>query len=495
MEHRANTDAENVTKQDNNVISLDQKRVTSDTISNQSEKPSLTLLPIRTGNTEERDTRYTNSRSFPVEVLPKQIQEFIEEAAESIVCPPDLVGLPLLVMLGSAIGNSRVIKIKEGWEEGALLYAASVALPGEKKSPAANAALRPIRKVQSQLMNHYKSKKNKSKDESKGLEPKLERTYVDDTTVEGLARVLNDNHRGLLVAKDELDGWVRSMDQYKAKGSDRQFWLSAWSSSSVAVDRKSQDEPIMLDKPFVSIYGNIQPAILHELAGKRDDGLLDRFLFAYPDSMVSRWSDTELREETSSAIMDLYIKLRGLSLEVDGYDDPLPTPVYFSDDAKELFKGLVNSHRKEMDRVGFPQSLRGPWSKLESYLARLSLILSLVRSTSEGRPERIETDDVLGAKVLLDYFKVQTRKVYDLLYTENPKELFVIDVINYVVSKGGYVKDEPASIYSAIQSDHKPKRPDDMTKWLKDIATYTPSLCVKSGSSNGRRYLSLTVNN
>jgi hypothetical protein len=65
---------------------------------------------------------------------------------------------------------------------------------------------------------------------------------VEDTTVEALAAVLEGNPRGVLVARDELSAFVRAMDQYKDhKGTDRQFYLSAWSNSPVTVDRKNLD--------------------------------------------------------------------------------------------------------------------------------------------------------------------------------------------------------------------------------------------------------------
>ena len=90
------------------------------------------------------------------------------------------------------------------------------------------------------------------------------RTYADDTTVERLADILNENRRGLLITKDELSGWLGSMNAYKqgGKGADRQFWLSAHTNQPIAVDRKSLEEPVIVAHPFVSIIGGIQPELL-----------------------------------------------------------------------------------------------------------------------------------------------------------------------------------------------------------------------------------------
>jgi hypothetical protein len=75
--------------------------------------------------------------------------------------------------------------------------------------------------------------------------PTAERVHVNDTTIEALIQILKENPRGVMLERDELVGWVKSMDQYKAggKGAERQYWLSAWSNRPVSVDRKGQSRP------------------------------------------------------------------------------------------------------------------------------------------------------------------------------------------------------------------------------------------------------------
>ena len=101
------------------------------------------------------------------------------------------------------------------------------------------------------------------------MEPKMARAWLNDATVEALARRLAENPRGCLLWRDELSGWAQSMNSYKGgKGSDRQFFLSLWSSMATAVDRVSEVNPLILDQPFLAITGMIQPdtveALLHE---------------------------------------------------------------------------------------------------------------------------------------------------------------------------------------------------------------------------------------
>ena len=78
----------------------------------------------------------------------------------------------------------------------------------------------------------------------KPRQPRCERFVVSDTTVEALADRLADNPRGLLLARDELSGWLRSFDQYKAgKGGDCAQWLSMYDASVLRIDRKTSGRP------------------------------------------------------------------------------------------------------------------------------------------------------------------------------------------------------------------------------------------------------------
>lgn len=58
-------------------------------------------------------------------------------------CAAELVALPMLATLGSAIGTSRVVEVKGGWREWAVLFVAVVASPSAVKTPAAKVAKKP----------------------------------------------------------------------------------------------------------------------------------------------------------------------------------------------------------------------------------------------------------------------------------------------------------------------------------------------------------------
>ena len=72
----------------------------------------------------------------------------------------------------------------------------------------------------------------------------LERLIVSDITIEALAMLLEENPRGLGVARDELSGWLASFNQYKGgKGADASQWLELYRAGVLIVDRKTAERP------------------------------------------------------------------------------------------------------------------------------------------------------------------------------------------------------------------------------------------------------------
>ena len=93
--------------------------------------------------------------------------------------------------------------------------------------------------------------------------PQAVRYVVSEPTVEALAPILLANPRGLLLARDELAGWIGSFDRYvgKGKGGDSAHWLSMHNGDTIIVDRKTSGT-IYVPSAAVSITGGIQPQIL-----------------------------------------------------------------------------------------------------------------------------------------------------------------------------------------------------------------------------------------
>jgi len=453
---------------------------------------------------------------FPISALPITLRQFVREAASSVGCPVDYLGLSALAAVSAAIGDTRRIVIKKDWTEGAAIFGMIVGGPASKKTPAMNLALRPVRERQMAMKSEYerqkeeyesalrdweKAKKDGPSELRKPDKPTLVRTYADDTTVERLADILNENQRGLLIIKDELSGWLGAMNQYKqgGKGADRQFWLSVHTNQPVAVDRKSTDEPVIVARPFVSIVGGIQPEVLPDFGKDRGDGLIDRFIPVYPKPRVGRWSDDEIsdhvREGYARTIGSLY-KLRHANDE----EDPFPSRVGMTDEAKALFIAEYNRLHDELEAPGFPQRLRPAWGKLEAYLARFALTLAMARVAELGNQgqtglvERVAREDMVGAIQLLAYFKNHVRRVYTGLYGDSQSDRLAADLRDFLISEGGSWEGIASELYDALDSEFKPERVKDFGKQVRAIAKRSPLLRLEDlQRTNARRPFRLTL--
>ena len=110
------------------------------------------------------------AKVFPVEAMPAPCRPLIEEATTSFGCAPELVALPMLATLSSAIGTSRVVEIKGGWREWPALFVAVVAPPGAMKTLAAKVAKKPAFEHQRELGKCYLEEKENFQRETREWE-------------------------------------------------------------------------------------------------------------------------------------------------------------------------------------------------------------------------------------------------------------------------------------------------------------------------------------
>ena len=209
---------------------------------------------------------------FPCHIFPAPIADYIREEADSLLCPPDLLGVPALTVYATAIGTSRQIEVKDGWQQQAVIFAGLVAEPGSKKSPALEKATRPLIKQQKKMKakylrqrreyeqnlvrflaeekrwDHEYKKSPVGKEQDPALSPlrpqipKRRQIKTTDFTTEAIDVLLECNPRGIIGVFDELEDWLRPMSNRRGGGrGDRSKWQSLW--NSAANNRESKRRP------------------------------------------------------------------------------------------------------------------------------------------------------------------------------------------------------------------------------------------------------------
>jgi len=243
-----------------------------------------------------------------------------------------------------------------------------------------------------------------------------------DATVEALASIISSNPRGVLMERDELTGWVLSMNQYKGgKGADRQLWLSFWNGASVVINRKGRPDPLVLSNPFVCVTGGLTPDCLDDLVDGRgrEDGFLPRILLAYPDPVPLTYTHATV----TSAVQGTYEDLINTLLTM-GKDTPNHTTVTtFTTEGRAALIAFLNELYARCNSVNCPVYLRHVIAKLEAYTGRLALILQLCRYVSgNSRTDNIEPESALGAAELIRYFLSHAERIYPRLRTTDEEK-------------------------------------------------------------------------
>lgn len=366
---------------------------------------------------------------FPLNLLPSPLCEYVREGADALGCDPSYIGVPMLPVVASAIGNTRRILLKKKWSEPSIIWAAIVGESGTAKSPALENATLPIWRRQRRLLKEHdaarakheaekrdwKAKPKKDRGEEPESPPPCEHPISTDITIEAECDRLQSTTRGNLIAPDELGGWFGGFTRYRSE-SDVSHWLSLWGGRSLKVDRKNGDKPtIYIPYAAACITGTIQPDTLRRalIPEFYENGLAARVLVAMPPIAAKRWTEHEISYSTERAIDQLFDRLFCLKM-VPAADGHEPSMIDLTSDARIRWAAHVDQHgQRLLDMHG---AERAAAAKLEAYAARFALIFHCVRQANgEKQLDFVDRQDIEHGIALADWFGQETRRVYAAL--------------------------------------------------------------------------------
>ncbi|MFN6190423.1 MAG: DUF3987 domain-containing protein [Planctomycetia bacterium] len=345
-------------------------------------------MPAEGGSTHFSGLEY---QPFPVDTLPDAVAAFVSESAAAVRCDEAFVALPVLTLLGAAVGNTRRLRLKRTYEAPTILWTGIIGESGTGKTPA----------IRTALASAY------AHEQALRQQDPPRRLVVGDATTEALAHLMASNARGIFCVRDELAGWFGSIDRYTDRrggcSADRSFLLSAYDGVPDSVDRRTGDRR-SLHIPRISLWvtGGIQPGILARAMGtvEREAGLLSRLLLACPPSRPQVYSDDDVSETTQERFDDVLKNL----FAIEGEE-----VVTLSADAKHLWRAFHDRTAAETNRLA--GDLAAAWSKFRGTALRIALILHLAESSTDVVP----LPTMERAIVLTEWFKQETRRVYSIL--------------------------------------------------------------------------------
>lgn len=370
--------------------------------------------------------------------------ETIQAIADGTATAIDYPACAYFAASASLIGSKRKVRpyTTSNWSEPAILWVGIVGDPSSRKSPALEAVIDPLRAIEQEGADAHQGalrdwreadtraravKTDWEKSMAKAIkdgcatlpampreadepeEPQRRRALVMDSTPEAMAAILAGNPQGTLHYRDELAGWLQGFERYAPGG--REFWLEAYGGRSFVIDRKGAKGPLTVPFNGVSVAGGIQPGKLAEcLLSGVDDGLVARFLWAWPDKLAFA---RPRRIADVSALQVAYRRLEGLhwGSDADGKNVAITLPLSAS--AADLFEAWQTDNAETDDEAsGLMKSFLG---KLDGALLRLALTAEYSRWAwaGGGEPKEVSLSTMEAAATWFDdYAKPMAARVY-----------------------------------------------------------------------------------
>lgn len=355
---------------------------------------------------------------FDASLLPAPFNNWVMDIARRQSTAPDFVAVTALAAISTVIGRKARVYPKryDDWLVVPNLWAMLIGRPSSGKTPAMREALKPLRRLADDAIEQFKidaidykatlklqelkiktAEKNARKALNDGDEPLAIkylasaihepppphqiRYIVNDATVEKLGELLNQNPNGLLLERDELYGWLRTLDR-EDRSNDRTFFLEASSGDGTYTYDRIGRGTLHVPALCLSIVGGIQPARLapyihHAVrGGNGDDGFIQRFQLAvYPNQPIFERIDQSPDIEAQNNIYQIFTTLAALKPKTGEF-----IALRFDHEAQQIFYEWFDHNEQFIRQQNLHPAMESHLIKFRSLIPSLALILELANN-------------------------------------------------------------------------------------------------------------------
>jgi len=361
---------------------------------------------------------------FPLDVFPDNFRDLAIAYSKAQHCSPEFMAANLLTVTSVAIGNAAILEIKKGWQVRPFIWFLVVGETGSSKSPAINAAIKPIRTLQKIEMARHSSElkkysenlaayKKRVKDSDIPTEPiEMRHYYSSDFTMEAMIPMFKVSTHGLLIHVDELAGFFNSMNQYRnGKGSDLEQMLSFFDCGPLKSDRVGKNS--YCDESGGAIIGGIQPKRLPQVFNEKlhENGMVYRFIVMRLNELQPEYTDDCISDKNEKDWLTLVKWMYDIPVTVDPDTGFIVKQIFtVSDEGKMVWKEFFD----ELSTLYpfMPEMFRGYIPKLKTYCLKFMIVLHLLKCYSRGRLDlTVSKSTVRGAIKLTRYFSGQAMQL------------------------------------------------------------------------------------
>jgi putative DNA primase/helicase len=397
---------------------------------------------------------------FDYALLPDAFVSFVSDIAERMQCPPDFPAVAIMVAFAGVVGKRISIRPKrhDDWTVVPNLWGAVIGRPGVMKTPAIRQPIKFLQRLEIEAKKEYanelesheikilvveEQKKQRKEAIAKAIkdkqdpkiaaqafviekpkEPVRKRFIVNDSTVEKLGELLNQNPNGLTVFRDEISGLLEHLDREGQEGA-RAFYIEAWEGSGRFTYDRIGRGTIEIESTILSLLGGIQPGKLFGYlrgaihGGVGDDGLIQRFQLAvYPDinanwRNVDRWPDTEAKQEAWAVFQALYT-LDPLAVGAES-DDQGPF-LRFDKQSQNLFDDWRSELEPRIRSGEEHPALESHLAKYRSLVPTLALLVHLADRINGPVMANATSKALAWAR----YLETHARRIYGIVTDPAP---------------------------------------------------------------------------
>jgi hypothetical protein len=381
------------------------------------DEPDLSILDNRRGELPD----------LPTAAIPSSVVEWIDAAAKGAGVTADHVATPFFGVASGLLGIARRVQATRSWRTPATMWACLIWQSGSGKTPAIDVTKRALSFIEHNrtseiaalqlahdtrqeaakaALKRWKDQVAEAVEAGQPPPPKPEqasdikpfvapRLYVNDSTIERLAPLLEARPRGIIYIADELARLFLNMQRYSG-GSDREFWLEAWDGKSFVVERLNRP-PIAVPHLLVGVVGGFQPDKMCRSFEGDADGVYARFLYAWPKEPPFAKPANSV-EEIEPEVINALTRL--VRLPDHAGEAFVPRDVALAPEALEAFAAFAAFAHQGKDELDGRE--REYFCKGTAHVLRLAGTLAFLDWSWAGGPEpqEIERRHVEGAATL-----------------------------------------------------------------------------------------------
>ncbi|WP_323748910.1 DUF3987 domain-containing protein [Streptomyces sp. PR69] len=388
--------------------------------------------------------------TFPTQVLPVWLREFVDAVAEETQTPPDLAGALSLAVLATAAGGRAIVQLRGRWREPMNLFIVVALPPGNRKSAVFAAMTAPLHAAEKLLVSQTAGRIAEAEVTAKvareaadkaaaqaakadgperdGLTaeavalaqaadsldiPVSPRLLADDSTPETVTTLMSEQGGRLAVLSPE--GGIFDIIAGRYSGTpNMEVFLKGHAGDWLRVDRRTRAENI--EAPALTMGLAVQPDVLEDIGKNRGfdgRGLLARFLYALPASLVG------YRKPNPAPVPDHVAEryertVTTLTLTLAEWTDP--AVLRLTPEAEDALSDYDQRIEPQLRARGGRLGHITKWaSKLVGATARIAGLLHLAQHLETAYTRPITADTMNAAIALGDYFTTHALTVFDLM--------------------------------------------------------------------------------